>query len=204
MDTSAAAGKPKILMVDDEPDFVTLVGRWLEAEYDFSAQRDGEDLLESAARLKPDAVILDMVLPGEDGLELCRRMRADPRFERLPVLFLTGSRGVEESLRTMRAGAASFLAKPAGRKELLAALGKLLPARRQRRAGAPTAKRRSTELTARPSRVVPRAATWCSPGEPPRQSSHQKPQACRQDCQGPRSMETSASISGSEAEARTA
>ena len=124
---SANEARPKILMVDDEPDFQALVRRWLEPEYETLFLPDGGGLMRVAAEARPAAVIMDVVLPGEDGLELCRRLHADARFKDLPVLFLTGRRDVEDYLKSVCSGGAAYLAKPVGPKQLREALKQLLP-----------------------------------------------------------------------------
>lgn len=114
------ARRPVILMVDDEPDFLSVVKLWAEPEYEFIGMTDGEDLLEEAEALEPALIVLDVVMPGVDGFELCRRLRADPRFADTPVLFLTGSRKDEDFLRNMAVGGTAFVTKPVGRRRLLA------------------------------------------------------------------------------------
>ncbi|MHC4820925.1 MAG: response regulator, partial [Planctomycetota bacterium] len=72
--------QPRILVVDDEPDLVELVRHHLARErYDVVTASDGETALQEARRRVPDLVILDLMLPGIDGLEVCRRLRADAR-----------------------------------------------------------------------------------------------------------------------------
>lgn len=112
--------KPVILMVDDEKEFLSLVGRWAEPEYEFVGLTGGGGLLEEIESLEPSLVVLDVRMPGEDGFELCRRIRADRRFDDIPVLFLTGSREDEDFLRNMEAGGTAYLSKPVGRRQLLA------------------------------------------------------------------------------------
>lgn len=119
--------KPRVVMVDDEKDFRTIVGMWLGPTYDFVGLPDGERLLAELARGRVAAVILDLYLPGAGGFELCRRLREDPRFEGVPVLFLTGSREDENYLKNLKAGGDGYLAKPVGRRQLLAALAELIP-----------------------------------------------------------------------------
>jgi DNA-binding response OmpR family regulator len=119
--------KPRVVMVDDEKDFRTIVRMWLEPAYEFVGLPDGERLLAELARGNVAAVILDLHMPGAGGFELCRRMRDDPRFESVPVLFLTGSREDENYLQNLKAGGDGYLVKPVGPRQLLAALEELVP-----------------------------------------------------------------------------
>ncbi len=118
--------KPQIYMVDDEPDFQTVMHAWLEPDYDHIALADGEELLGALRTGAPDLVILDVNLPGSDGMELCRRIRGTPGLESLPVLFLTGSHEIKDYQETLRAGGTTFLMKPIGRRKLISAIESLL------------------------------------------------------------------------------
>lgn len=118
--------KPCIYMVDDEPDFQTIVHSWLEPKYDAVALKDADQLYGALRAKVPDLVILDLHLIGDDGFEACRRLRAKPGLETLPVLFLTASREYEDFRRSMSAGSSGYLMKPVGRRQLLAAVDALL------------------------------------------------------------------------------
>lgn len=113
-------------MVDDEPDFQTIVHSWLEPTYEVVPLKDGDELLGALHVKKPDLLLLDLHLPGADGFEICRRVRATPGLEDLPVLFLTASTEREDYRRNMRAGGSGYLTKPVGRRQLLSAVDELL------------------------------------------------------------------------------
>ena len=119
--------KPRIIMVDDEVDFLELTARWLRTDYEVVTCGEGEGLLEKMEDLDPDLVILDVHMPVLDGFELCRRIRAEHRYDDIPILFLTGSREDETYLKNLKAGGTSFLTKPIGRKQLQHAIRELLP-----------------------------------------------------------------------------
>lgn len=125
------AVKPRVLVVDDEADFAALVSRWLAPRYRSAILTDGEGLLAELTREPASLLILDVRMPGADGFELCRRVRADPRFAMTPVLFLTGSREDDLYLRNMKAGGTTYLAKPVGRTQLLGAVEALVPGMRE-------------------------------------------------------------------------
>lgn len=121
-----AAPKPNILMVDDEPDFQTIVHEWLEPRYEHCALKDGEELVGALHAGAPDLVILDLNLPGADGFELCRRVRSTPGMESVPILFLTGSHKPKDFGDNFAAGGTGYLMKPIGRRQLLHAVEDIL------------------------------------------------------------------------------
>jgi two-component system response regulator MprA len=115
-----------ILVVDDEPAVRESLRRALELEgYEVELAADGE---EAVARLEqngqPDAVILDILMPGMDGLEVCRRLRAARN--QVPVLMLTARAEVDSRVAGLDAGADDYLPKPFALAELLARLRALL------------------------------------------------------------------------------
>jgi CheY-like chemotaxis protein len=124
--TTTATTKPNILMVDDEPDFQTIVHDWLEPSYEHCALKDGDELIGALHAGAPDLVILDLNLPGADGFELCRRVRETPGMRDVPILFLTGSRQPRDYRDNFAAGGTGWLLKPVGRRQLLHAVEELI------------------------------------------------------------------------------
>ncbi|MDD5302506.1 MAG: response regulator [Elusimicrobia bacterium] len=118
--------KPCIYMVDDEPDFQTIVHSWLEPLYDVVPLKNGDELLGALRARSPDLVILDLRLPGAGGFDICRRLRSTPGQEAVPVLFLTASQDAADFRGSINAGGGGFLMKPIGRRQLLAAVDELL------------------------------------------------------------------------------
>ncbi len=125
--------KPRVLMIDDDPDFQMIVRAWLADRYEHIALSGGEDLLEQLSGLEPDLVILDVQMPGPDGFRLCRRIRGDARFVDLPVVFLTGCKEDEAFIKNLDVCGTAFLTKPVERKRLLALLGELVPSSKDSR-----------------------------------------------------------------------
>jgi putative two-component system response regulator len=114
---------PTVLVVEDDAANRVLLTRLLErAGYRPVTADDGPSGLAAAIELAPDVVLLDVVLPGMDGLEICRRLRADPRTVALPVVLLTGRTSVDDVVAGLDAGADDFLSKPFHEAELLARL----------------------------------------------------------------------------------
>jgi len=112
---------PRILVVDDQPESIRLLHAVLSPRgYSVDSVSSGAEALERlAAEPAPDLVLLDVVMPEIDGYEVCRRIRATPATELLPIVMLTASSG-EERLRALEAGADDFLMKPFDQAELLA------------------------------------------------------------------------------------
>ena len=126
--------RKKILVVDDEKDLVDILAFNLRREqYDVATAADGEKALESARRDPPDLVILDLMMPGIGGLEVCRRMRSDPRTSRIPVIMLTAKGEETDAVVGLSQGADDYVRKPFGVKELMARVAAHL--RTQARAG---------------------------------------------------------------------
>ena len=110
---SSNSAKPLILVVDDEAFMRTVIGDALGATgFGVVSLASGEELLEGLADMVPDAVVLDVVMPGLDGYATCQRLRAMPGCEFLPVLMVTGKDDLESIDRAFEAGATDFMAKP--------------------------------------------------------------------------------------------
>jgi len=110
-----------ILVVDDAPPNVKLLRLILkDAGYRVLEASSGPEALETLRREKPDAMVLDVRMPGMTGYEVCREIRHDPEFAALPVIMVTALSLAEERLRGIEAGATDFISKPFNKKELLA------------------------------------------------------------------------------------
>jgi two-component system phosphate regulon response regulator PhoB len=130
--------KPRILVVEDEPDLVELVRHHLAREhYDVVTASDGETGLAEARRRLPDLVVLDLMLPGIDGLEVCRRLRADARTTHIPIVMLTAKGEESDAVIGLSAGADDYVRKPFGMKELVARIATRLRGSEPRAAGEP-------------------------------------------------------------------
>jgi DNA-binding response OmpR family regulator len=127
--------RPRILVVDDEPDLVELVRHHLARErYDVVTAGDGEAALREARHKVPDLVVLDLMLPGMDGLEVCRRLRADPRTAPIPIVMLTAKGEETDAVIGLAQGADDYIRKPFGVKELVARVAARIRAAEVRRA----------------------------------------------------------------------
>lgn len=102
-----------VLVVDDEPDFVELIDHVLRANgFECSVAYSGLEALNKARKLKPDAVILDIMLPDLDGFTICEMIRRHPCTSTIPVLMLTCLGGSMCRLNGLSAGADAYLTKP--------------------------------------------------------------------------------------------
>jgi two-component system response regulator MprA len=115
----------RLLVVDDEAAVREALALVLDLSgFEVATAADGREAIRTLAVDSPDAVILDVLMPGLDGLEVCRRMRATG--DRTPVLMLTARAEVSERVAGLEAGADDYLAKPFAREELIARLRALL------------------------------------------------------------------------------
>jgi DNA-binding response OmpR family regulator len=103
----------KILVVDDAADTVAVLAFTLRRQgYDVSTAYSGEEALRLVAEEQPDLVLLDVSMPGIDGLEVCRRLKAEPRFESMPVILLTCLARQDCIVDGLEAGAHDYITKP--------------------------------------------------------------------------------------------
>jgi DNA-binding response OmpR family regulator len=119
---------PRVLLVEDERNLVKLLKAPLEEDgYQVTVAYDGPTGLQEAQRLAPDAIILDIMLPGLDGLSLCRRLRsAGPPHSLIPILMLTARAEEVDRVVGLEVGADDYLTKPFSIRELLARVRALL------------------------------------------------------------------------------
>jgi len=129
----------RLLVVEDDDDLREVLVESLRREgYEVLTAADGERALEVVEQEQPDLVCLDVMMPGLDGIEVCRRLRADPRFEDLPILMLTAKADEADAVLGLGVGADDYVTKPARPKELQARVRALL--RRKMAAGKSTAR----------------------------------------------------------------
>ncbi|MBI3812579.1 MAG: response regulator transcription factor [Nitrospirae bacterium] len=127
----------KIVVIEDEPDIIGLVTLYLEKEgYRVTAVRDGVKGFQHLRTEPPDLLILDIMLPEMDGLEICRRVRADSKTAALPIIMLTAKGEESDKIVGLELGADDYLVKPFSPKELVARVKALLR-RAERREAAP-------------------------------------------------------------------
>ena len=119
--------KSKILVVDDEPEAVELVEFNLKgAGYEVSTASDGAEALNKARRIQPNLVILDVMMPEIDGMEVCKLMRRDPATSGIPIIMLTAKASEVDRVLGLELGADDYVVKPFSPRELVLRVKKLL------------------------------------------------------------------------------
>ena len=109
---------PRILIVDDDHEVAKSIEATLRRYYQVYVVHSGVGAIKEARRHYPDIVVLDVVMPGMDGLETCRQLRVDPILTNIPILFLTALGRPEDRVAGFRAGADDYLTKPFDLEEL--------------------------------------------------------------------------------------
>ncbi|MDO9252982.1 MAG: response regulator transcription factor [Hydrogenophaga sp.] len=126
-----------VLIVDDVPDNVAPLHDALdEAGYTVLVALDGESAIRRARQALPDVVLLDAVMPGIDGFEVARRLKADPATAQIPIIFMTGLTETEHLVAALDAGGADYVTKPIKPREVMARMGVHLRTARHVRQGA--------------------------------------------------------------------
>jgi signal transduction histidine kinase len=110
----------KILAVDDDPIDITNIERLLGEDYNLKTATTGEGALATAAEFRPDIILLDNMMPGIDGGEVCRRIRADAGLRHTKIIMVSGKSMVSERIEAYQAGADDYITKPFDEDELLA------------------------------------------------------------------------------------
>ena len=119
--------KPRILVVDDEPDVVHLVEYNLKAaDYEVVTAADGEQALKKARAALPNLIILDLMLPELDGLEVCKLLRRDQSTAAIPIIILTAKSAEMDRVLGLELGADDYLTKPFSPRELVLRVKRLL------------------------------------------------------------------------------
>ena len=103
---------PNIMVVDDAPENLMIIESVLAKDYSLKMFNDSAKALEYAFANPPDLILLDVMMPNIDGLEACRRLKANPKLADVPVIFITSKTDVEDEERGFAAGASDFIHKP--------------------------------------------------------------------------------------------
>ena len=113
MNALDSSEKPTILVVDDTPDNLALMSSLLKGDYKVKIANNGEKALKVAASdMPPDLILLDIMMPGMDGYEVCRRLKHDPVMMNIPVIFLTAKAEMEDEKLGLELGAVDYITKP--------------------------------------------------------------------------------------------
>lgn len=125
--------KPVLLIVEDNSDVAYYIGSQLKSNYNLFYARNGEEGLEKASELMPDLIVTDVMMPGIDGYELCRSIRATDLLSHIPIIVISARSTEEDRIEGISAGADAFLFKPFNSEELNIRVEKLLESRQELR-----------------------------------------------------------------------
>jgi signal transduction histidine kinase len=104
--------RPKVLLIDDTPANLQTLGRALASEYDLHIANSGSMGLNLAMEVRPDIILLDIMMPGMDGYEVCQHLKADEHLKNIPVVFVTALSDLDAEAKGLQLGAVDYLAKP--------------------------------------------------------------------------------------------
>lgn len=117
----AAASLPVVLVVDDDEVVRKLVGAILKEEpYRLVCVGSAQEAMAALRTVRPDVILMDIEMPGMDGMQATRQIKADPRFADVPVIMITGHSGSDTVRNSFRSGAADFIVKPFDREKMIA------------------------------------------------------------------------------------
>jgi len=123
---------PSILVIDDESDNFDVIETLLSnQDYHLEYIDNGYDALSSLDVLNPDLILLDVMMPGLDGIEVCQQIKARPEWQNIPVIMVTALAAKEDLARCLEAGADDFISKPVNRFELVARVKSMLRIKKQ-------------------------------------------------------------------------
>lgn len=111
-DPMSTISPARLLIVDDDPTSIELIGDLFSADYEVLFALDGENALRIAAETQPDLILLDVIMPGMDGFTICRRLKHGPLTHAIPVLFITGRDDTDAETRGLQLGAMDYITKP--------------------------------------------------------------------------------------------
>lgn len=120
--------RPRVVLIEDDSDYRLVLENMLSKDFEVVALESGDGFLEELDSVRPDLVILDVMLPGADGFELCKQVRSSSSFGSLPVLFVTSCDADRDFVANVEAGGSAYLTKPVSRRVLLSKVRELLPA----------------------------------------------------------------------------
>ena len=120
MRSTGAVRTAKILVVDDEQEITEIIEAFLDnAGYTVKVENKPDKAVSVARQLRPDLILLDIMMPGVDGYTICNRIKEDPTLANTPVIFLTGKDSKDDQGRSFQAGGDMFIKKPFSCERLL-------------------------------------------------------------------------------------
>lgn len=120
MSQKVKVNSARVLVIDDEPEITEIVETFLlESGYQVAVENTPTDAVQKACAFKPDVILLDIMMPGVDGYDICQQLKADPQFASTPIIFLTGKDRSDDMGRSFRSGGDMFIKKPFSCERLL-------------------------------------------------------------------------------------
>ena len=120
-------GKPSVFIIDDEPDNFDVIETLLgDQDYELHYANSGQEAIDSLETIQPDLILLDVMMPGMDGLRVCQYIKAKPQWEAVPIIAVTALTTKKDLARCLDAGADDFISKPINRLELIARVRSML------------------------------------------------------------------------------
>ena len=117
----------KILVVDDEPDIQQLISRRLKSNgYEVATAGSGDEALKKMPEIRPDLIILDVMMPPPNGFQVCRTLKDDPKYQKIPIILLTARSTESDQFWGMESGSDAYVTKPYNPEELLTKVKALL------------------------------------------------------------------------------
>jgi len=120
--------KKRIMVVDDEADFLTITKLNLEEtdKFEVMTLSSGKDIIANVHNFIPDVILLDMLMPGHGGIDVCEMLNNDPLGSRVPVIIVSALSKYEDKHKAYKMGIVDYITKPVGRDELVAKIEKAL------------------------------------------------------------------------------
>ncbi|MDH2432257.1 two-component system response regulator [Pokkaliibacter sp. MBI-7] len=148
-------GKATILVVDDNPENIDVLVGALGEGYQLRVALSAEKALQIAQRQPlPDIMLLDVMMPGMDGYELCRRLKQDPLTQRIPVMFITARNSSEDEVKGLEAGAVDFISKPINPRIVKARVAAQLALYDQQKSLSQLVQQRTSELQLAQQKII--------------------------------------------------
>lgn len=126
-----ADDRPRILIVDDERININILTSLLKTDYKLMAATNGEQAIKAASTGQPDLILLDILMPGMDGHQVCRKLKSDPATQSIPVIFITAMGDSENETMGFALGAVDYISKPFSNAVVKARIGVHLRLKRQ-------------------------------------------------------------------------